>query len=517
MADTELDQLLKQRDADRKTKEFWRPLLDDAYSYTLPGRAGFYTHQQAERRAAKIFDSTAVQSIQDYASLMQAGLTPNFAIWSLLEPGTDVPEGRKRDVQRKLEEVTRFIFNVIWASNFATESYEAYLDFGVSAGMLLIEEGDAQEIIRCKAVPLTEVDLGNGPYEDCGRIWRCRKIAAGDILTKYKGAKLGDDLAKIAHDTPQEEVELTECTWRVYVDNQDETWEYKVFSEKHKDIILRHTWRGRGSSPWIVLRNLKAAGEPYGRGPAINLLPDIKTANAIVELVLENAEMAIAGMWQTDDDSVVNPDTIQLVPGTIISQRGEKGLQPLTPGGKFSVADLVLNELRENIRKGFYAQPLGDPNKTPFKAAEANHRMADYARRTGATFGRGYYEFVQRVIERVVYICRRRGLIRLPEVDGRAVKVTAVSPLARQQNYADVEAISQTAAIINAAFGPQMTNLVLKAEEAADEIADKLGAPKRIIRSSLEREQLAQALAKLAQASAAQGNDPMQLLDKVSG
>lgn len=510
-----LDRWLKQYEGDKRIKELWRPLLEDAYQYTLPGRSGFYTQQQAQRRAAKIFDSTAVQGCQDYAGLMQAGLTPNFAVWALLEPGTDVPEAQKREVQRKLESVTQFVFQTLWASNFATESYETYVDFAVSTGALLIEEGDAHEPIKCTAVPLTEVTIGNGPYQDVGRITRERAICAGDIPIKYSGAKLPKELADLVKDKPNEEVILLECVWRRYVANQDETWDYKVVHEKTKTTLLEHEWRGRGSSPWIILRNLKAAGEPYGRGPAINLLSTIKTANAVVELVLENAEMSIAGMWQTDDENTANPDVVQLVPGTIITTHGVRGLQPLTPGGKFQVADLVLNDLRTEIKKGFHSEPLGDPNKTPYKAAEANHRMAEYARRNGSTFGRGFYEFVQRVVERVVYILRKRGLIKLPEIDGRAIKVTAISPLARQQNLQDVEAITQTAQIIGATFGPQMLNLVLKAEEAAETIAERLGAPKRIIRSTVEREQLAKMLATLAQKSAEQGNDPLQLVNNL--
>ena len=47
-------------------------------------------------------------------------------------------------------------------------------------------------------------------------------------------------------------------------------------------------------------------------------LPDIRTANKVVELVLKNASIAVTGIWQADDDGVLNPGTVRLVPGTII-------------------------------------------------------------------------------------------------------------------------------------------------------------------------------------------------------
>ena len=35
-------------------------------------------------------------------------------------------------------------------------------------------------------------------------------------------------------------------------------------------------------------------------------LPDIKTANKVVELILKNASIAVTGIWLADDDGVLN-------------------------------------------------------------------------------------------------------------------------------------------------------------------------------------------------------------------
>ena len=40
--------------------------------------------------------------------------------------------------------------------------------------------------------------------------------------------------------------------------------------------------------------------------------------------------MAISGVYQMDDDGVINPDTINLVPGTVIPKApNSAGLQPV--------------------------------------------------------------------------------------------------------------------------------------------------------------------------------------------
>ena len=95
--------------------------------------------------------------------------------------------------------------------------------------------------------------------------------------------------------------------------------------------------------------------------------------------------MSISGIYQMEDDGVINPDTINLVPGTIIPKAmGSAGLQPIQAAGRFDVAQLVLGDLRLNIKRALYNDMLGNPDKTPATATEIAERMADLSRRMGA-------------------------------------------------------------------------------------------------------------------------------------
>src|SRR5690606_9996566 len=105
------------------------------------------------------------------------------------------------------------------------------------------------------------------------------------------------------------------------------------------------------ASPFLNFRWLKAPGELYGRSPVMKALPDIKTANKVVELILKNASIAATGIWQADDDGVLNPATVRLVPGAVIPKaQGSAGLTPLAAPGRFDVSQLVLDDLRARIR-----------------------------------------------------------------------------------------------------------------------------------------------------------------------
>ena len=141
--------------------------------------------------------------------------------------------------------------------------------------------------------------------------------------------------------------------------------------------------------------------------------------------------MAISGIYQIDDDGVINVDTINLLPGTVIPKApNTQGLQPIRTAGSFDVANLVLNDMRNNIKRALYNDMLGDPNKTPASATEVAERMADLSRKIGSAFGRLQAEMVQPVLQRVVYILKKQGRIEMPTVNGREVKIRSVSPLA---------------------------------------------------------------------------------------
>jgi hypothetical protein len=223
----------------------------------------------------------------------------------------------------------------------------------------------------------------------------------------------------------------------------------------------------------------------------MNAMPAIKTCNLTVQMVLENAQMAISGFYTMEDDGVVNPDTVQILPGTIVPVApGSNGLRPVAPAGDFNVSQLILSDMRMNIRKALYNDMLGNPDKTPMSATEVAQRMADLSRQIGAAFGRLQAEFVNPVLRRVIYILKKQGRINLPTVNGREVKVRSTSPLAQAQAQQDIVVFDRFVELVQGRFGPQLVNLLVKSEDAAKYLADKFGVPERLLRSDKERADL---------------------------
>lgn len=494
-------QLLKRYEHAKALKDQWNGTFEECYEYALPQRESFYTEQPGRRRTDRIFDETAVVGVQEFASRLQAGIVPNYARWADFVAGTEVPPESRKEVNMMLDEVTEYVFEILQNSNFSQEIHESFLDIALGTGVMLVEEGDAIDPIRFKSIPLPHVYMTSGHDDKVDHIFRTRKIRAKEILVAYPNGYMSEKMMMDYEKQPDKEYDIVEVVYRDYMNTKEEEYRFCAICKEHEFKIFEETYKGLGSNPYLVYRWSKCAGETYGRGPLMLALPAIKTANLTVELILENAQMSIAGMFQVEDDGVINADNIQLIPGTIIPKApGSSGLQPIQAPGNFNVSDLVLRDMRTNIKKALYNDMLGTPNeKTPMSATEVAERQADLSRQIGSAFGRLQAELVTPVLQRVLYILKKQGRIRIPKVNGREIKIQSSSPLAQAQHQQDVATVDRFLGMIQGRVGPELTNLIVNQMEVAKFVAKKLGIPENLVRSEEEMQQAAQQMQQMMQ------------------
>lgn len=504
----------KYLDRYRKAKAFrenWVPLFEECYEYALPQRESFYYEEAGQRRDDKIFDETAVVGVQEFASRLQSGLVPNFARWADLVAGSEVPKEQRDGVDKELDDVTEYVFEILQSSNFNQEVHESFMDLAVGTGILAVEEGDSINPVVFAAVPLPHVVLDTGPDDRIDHIFRERKkvrfadlgilYPKGTFDQKVTSRMKGDDTTTVL-----------EVVCRDYDLRNEEGYYHYAICMETETVLHKKQMKGVGSNPFVCFRWSKCAGEVYGRGPLLNALSAIKTTNLTIELILENAQMSISGIYQMEDDGVINPDTIRLVPGTIIPKAmGSQGLQPINAAGRFDVAQLILSDMRLNIKRALYNDMLGNPDKTPATATEVAERMADLSRRIGSAFGRLQAELVQPVLQRVIYILKKQGRIEVPTINGREVKVRSVSPLAQAQANQDISNVARYLQLVGSTFGPEMLQMLIDSEASAIYLAKKFGVPESLIRDEEQRKQIAAIAQQLAQQqSGAQLGQPAQ-------
>jgi len=508
------EQKLKKYQKAKAFRENWVPLFEECYEYALPQRESFYYEEAGQRRDEKIFDETAVVGVQEFASRLQSGIVPNFARWADLMSGSEVPKDQREAIDNELDEVTEYVFEVLQNSNFSQEVHESFMDLAVGTGVLCVEEGDSINPVNFTAIPLPHVVLDTGPDDKIDHVFRERKKIPFDELRilfpdGQFDPKVEQQMGK------DRETTVLELVCRDYSKRNEEAYYHYAFCMTTKTTLYQKQMKGVGSNPFICFRWSKCSGEVYGRGPILNALSAIKTTNLTIELILENAQMSISGIYQMEDDGVINPDTINLVPGTIIPKAmGSAGLQPIQAAGRFDVAQLVLNDMRLNIRKALFMDMLADPNKTPATATEVAERMADLSRRMGSSFGRLQAELVQPVLQRVIYILKKQGRIEVPTVNGREVKVRSVSPLAQAQANEDISSVARFLELVGGAFGPEMMQMLIDSEKTAIFLSKKFGVPESLIRDEEQRRQIAAVAQQMAQQQMAQQQQGMQVGDE---
>ena len=247
-------------------------LYDEIFEYCLPQRQGFKNYSAGQRRDDKIFDETAVVGIQEFASRLQAGLTPNFARWADFVTGSEVPEAERDDINNALDGVTEYVFEILQTSNFAQEIHECFIDLALGTAVLCVMEGDAVNPVRFQSIPLPHVVLDTGPDGKVDHVYRERMIKNEDILVSYPKAELSPNILQRISNYPQASTKILEISCKLYDEINEEKYSYMIIDMADKKMIMQETYKGVGANPFIAFRWSKASGEIYGRGPAVNAL-----------------------------------------------------------------------------------------------------------------------------------------------------------------------------------------------------------------------------------------------------
>ena len=434
--------VIEQYQSAKDGRSAWEGLWQDCYDFALPSRDSAVRGESlGPRRGDRLFDGTAPDAVDQLAASMMSQLTPPGGRWFGFSVGPDVQPGDRAELGAALERSTAIMQSHFERSNFAVEMHQCYLDL-VTAGTacLLLEEAPPGEpsAFRFTAVPLAHAVLEEGPGGRLDLTYRRCELTPAQLRARFQPSA---DMERILGRQDRRTDQRIAVIEAVIPDGNG--YGYAAVAETCTDrdgepFVLAE---GRfSSSPFINFRWLKAPGEIYGRSPVMKALPDIRTANKVVELVLKNASIAVTGIWQADDDGVINPATIKLLPGTIIPKAvGSAGLTPLQAPGRFDVSELVLNQLRERIRKALFVEQLGQIDGPRMTATEVLQRAAEIARVLGAAYGRLQSELIAPLVSRARSIHARRGEIEDFPLDHRIVALDHRSPQARFQAQLDVQ------------------------------------------------------------------------------
>ena len=483
----------------------WRDILQDAYDYFLPQREVLNFHSAGQKKMDKIFDSTALYGTKEFANRMQANLTPIWRNWATFAISSEVEQQLEQQgedvnaIRVQLQGIANIVFDYINHSNFATQINEAYLDLCIGTTCIMVNESDdPTKLIEFQTIPQVDIGYEPGPSGKVENAFKNIEVINRNIERKFPGIELPQAIADEVKRNPDAKTPFIHAM--IFDEGSRKYW--SLLLPKGNDIFV---WAQEYDEygPWVIGRWAVVAGEVRGRGPALDVLPDVKSLNKIKEFALRKAAIDLSGIWTAVDDGVTNPYTMRITPGIVIpvgtNDRTSPSLARLDTVTDLGLTQFVVGEMQTNIRRTLF-NDLRDPAGPVRSATEIAIDSRELAQRMGSAFGRLQTEILQPLLNRVISILKNHGKIPDIRVDGQLVTIKFTSPLSRAQDTDDLLAVQQAVEFVQLTTGPENAQIMFDIDKFGEFAGDKTGMDARLIRSEAGRREIQQTIMEQAQA-----------------
>lgn len=508
-------------------KQYWKP----AFEMTYPHRGlGFitgdfnsnYDQTTAKNYQSRIYDTTAIDSVRLLASSIISGLTPSNSQWFNLQ----IPNVSSMELTSEsriwLDESARTLYTGIHSSNYNAEAYEHFIDVSIGGmcGLYIDKEpGGDFKFENWSLHTMYCADLRGLGYIDT--VYRIVPMTCSQIVSRFGIKNVPDHIRTRFQNNPTDSktvdtIHAIEPRMRGKKQSYGKLAKTMPWSSCYVDLksgmILQE--RGYMEMPVVVPRWQILPGSQYAIGPLNDALPDVKTLNKVVEMMLTNAEMSIAGTFVAKQDGILNPTTTRIKPRSLVFASDVDNIKPLTSGGDFRISYEEMGRLQASIRTMMMSDSLSPIEKANPSATEVTVRSQLIRQILGPTYSRLQSEFLSPLINRCFNLALRDGTIPpMPEeLQQQSMVPEYISPMARAQRQEDVNAMDryeQSLAGLSQIF-PQVLDLY-DSDEASRLRAQLSGVPAKVIRDKgkvdamrYEQEQQAQAAAQQQAAMEAQ-------------
>lgn len=471
-----------------KRRDPWISPWQEIYDYCMPMRESFLGNAPAESRTDLIYDNTAVDAMPKLAGRLTAGYLPEYGEIFSLEPGPEAPPHMKSPAGRmKLDTLAAWIHESWQNSNLAIEAGEGLIDFAIGTMNLCQEPGKYPGDVVFTSVDPSGIAILPGAGGGVKGWFTWRKMALEDVFLTYRRATKTPEIERVLKREPRKEVTIECGTW-LTSDDEDEKCRFVVILPDYKHAVVDENWKGKGCCPWSTARWSKASRDVWGRGPVTLAMPTIKTLNLTTQMILENGELALGGMWTYTDDGVFNPENITLQPGTFIPKSREGSVEELRSTARFDVGQLIIQDMQRTVKRSLYVDEMDSKGDTPLSSYEAQSRRADIARDLTVPGGRLTKECLIPQINRTIWIFEKQGILNSlgMRVDGKQIRVKVKSPLLRGQDAIEMNDIMTGAGQMNAILGQGTAAMVFKFDETIEAIAKRNGIDPKLLNKKAE-------------------------------
>lgn len=464
--------------------------LRELYTFLFNGREReFNSTTKQHEDPEEIYDSTAGDTNLEFSSDLFSFMTPENQKWANFEPGSAVPEEIEDDVVETIGSYAAQVDRAIRSSNYYDVGPTVFQDFGPGTAAMWVDRNAVSEPIHIEPVPLPELKLSAGirGVEDRFREKRCW---ARDLPIMFRGVAFSRKLTKKI-ETAGATAKVIWGFWRDYSDPGNPVWVHSARVDG-EPVVTDEILGPDGNCPLLVGRFNPQPGIPYGRGPAWMQLPEIRTLDALRRMVLEKLDQSVDPAFTYFRDGLLDlSEGIEAGMGYATQSPARDAVQVIGTEGNLDYGLFTINELRENIRRGFYRKP-SQPGKTPPSASQFIGEEQAELRRMWRPAAPVFAELIASFLRRVEVLEVEAG--SLPSqitVKNTLVTIRPISPLMRALSREKVIAAQSIMAIASESLGPQ-AGLIIDGTKTLTNIKNELGDELVIMRSADELREIAQ-------------------------
>jgi len=459
--------------------------------------------QQGDKRNFAVYDSTGILALQRFAAILDSLLTPRNQYWHILKPDDPVLQ-RDKNTQLYFEKVNKLLFEYRYKynSNFAAQNQLQYMSLGAyGTGAMFVDSMYKDIGIRYRNAHLGELFLGENHQGMIDRVYRHFQMTARQIMLMF-GDSAPEGVQAIVNQFPERQFFIIHAV----VPNEERDpyrkdargmkWSSYYISEEHHECLTPVGWNdftgGYREMPYIISRYFQAPNEAYGRSPAMDILPSLKTLNEQKKTMLQAGHRALDPVLLAHDDGVVASFNFQ--PGALnyggVSSDGRALIQAL-PTGNIPEGKELMEDERTLIKDSLLTtvfQILTETNE--MTATEVIERVKEKAILLAPTVGRQDSEYLGPMVLREIDLLKSQGLLppqpKMLQQSKGAYKIVFDSPITRSQKSewaaGAVRAFEIFSNYANITQDPSILDYI-DMDRAAPQIADIYGVPASWIRT----------------------------------
>lgn len=467
----------------------WQEIRD----LVRPGAADFTAHgSPGEVRTERIYDGTAPQALVDLAGGLHAFLTSPSERWFTLEIVGMEDLDNEPEALDWLETVSDLIYSQYsrGESRFNSCLQEAYQDIG-GFGTTIVNQEYKTGGLWFRTMSLADCYLAENADGVIDTVYRRVYRTSRQLVQQF-----GSDLIPTNIQASKQVTKKYEVIHAVFPRT-----EYVQFQIHQKDMPFASFWVLKDNQPLILsesgYRSLpyhagrwnKLPDEVYGRGPAINCLPDIKMLNRMEYTNIKAVSKAVDPPIMVPHDGFLAP--IKTAPGSInMMEPGSEEIKPLPTSDKILVGLEYTEQKRQKIKESFYSEWVKlMPKKERQTAYEIAELVEQQLRMMAPMLGRVQGELIGPIIARSYELMREHNAIPEPPaaLHGRQLRVAYLGQAAMAQKGQKAVQMGRYAQdlIPLAQVDPAIMDAI-DTDAFAQELALVRGTPRKILRTPEE-------------------------------